>query len=117
METRNNKGQFVAGNTGRPRGARNRVTVEQKDRIERVLAMIEETLEEDMLKMKPKERVDLWAALQEYIRPKLQRTQVEVDSHEEQLTKITFEVVGVPAAKADPPQTPPQPGRGGRRRG
>ena len=38
--------------------------------------------------------MDLWAALQEYIRPKLQRTQVEVESAEEQVTKITFEVVG-----------------------
>ena len=56
--------------------------------------MLDETLDEDLEKMKAKERVDLWAALQEYIQPKLQRTQVEVDANEEQVTKITFEVIG-----------------------
>ena len=92
--SRNTKGQFVSGNPGKPKGAKNKVTSEQKERIEKVLALIDETLEEDLVKMKPKERVDLWAALQEYIRPKLQRTQVELESTEEQITKITFEVVG-----------------------
>jgi len=90
---RNTKGQFGPGNPGKPKGAKNKVTAEQKERIEKVLAIIEETLEEDLLKMKPKERVDLWAALQEYIRPKLQRTQVEVEGGEDKITKMTFEVI------------------------
>ena len=94
MKTRNNKGQFASGNIGKPKGAKNKVTSEQRERIEKVLAMLDETLDEDLEKMKAKERVDLWAALQEYIQPKLQRTQVEVDANEEQVTKITFEVIG-----------------------
>ena len=105
-QSRNNKGQFGPGNPGKPKGAKNKVTSEQKERIEKVLAMLDETLDEDLLKMKSKERVDLWAALQEYIRPKLQRTQVEVESTEEQVTKITFEVVNTP------PPAPPHKGRG-----
>ncbi len=104
--SRNTKGQFIPGNPGKPRGAKNKVTSEQKERIEKVLEMLDETLDEDLLKMKSKERVDLWAALQEYIRPKLQRTQVEVESTEEQVTKITFEVVNTP------PLTPLQEERG-----
>ena len=94
MNLRNTKGQFVSGNTGKPKGAKNKVTSEQRERIEKVLAMLDETLDEDLEKMKAKERVDLWAALQEYIQPKLQRTQVEVEASEEKVTKITFEVVG-----------------------
>ena len=94
MKTRNNKGQFASGNIGKPKGAKNKVTSEQRERIEKVLAMLDETLDEDLEKMKAKERVDLWAALQEYIQPKLQRTQVEVEAIEEKVTKITFEVVG-----------------------
>ena len=94
MKTRNNKGQFISGNPGKPKGSKNKITSEQRKRIEKVLAMLDETLDEDLEKMKAKERVDLWAALQEYIQPKLQRTQVEVDANEEQVTKITFEVIG-----------------------
>ena len=105
---RNTKGQFGPGNPGKPKGSKNKVTSEQKERIEKVLAMLDETLDEDLLKMKSKERVDLWAALQEYIRPKLQRTQVEVESTEEQVTKITFEVIN----SSTPPLAPPQEGRG-----
>ncbi|TSA28904.1 MAG: hypothetical protein D4R67_03000 [Bacteroidetes bacterium] len=108
MKARNTKGQFVSGNPGKPKGAKNKVTSEQKERIEKVLELIDETLEEDLLKMKPKERVDLWAALQEYIRPKLQRTHLEVDANEEQVTKITFEVIG----SSTPPPAPPHKGRG-----
>ena len=94
MKTRNNKGQFISGNPGKPKGSKNKITSEQRKRIEKVLAMLDETLDEDLEKMKAKERVDLWAALQEYIQPKLQRTQVEVEACEERVTKITFEVVG-----------------------
>jgi hypothetical protein len=68
---RNNKGQFASGNTGRPKGA----------------------LDEDITKLKAKERVDLWASLQEFIRPKLQRTSIELGTPEDRVTKITFEVV------------------------
>jgi hypothetical protein len=90
---RNNKGQFAEGNTGRPKGAGNKLTSLQKIKIEKVLGLLEKTLEEDLAKLKANERVDLWASLQEFIRPKLQRTSIELDTPEDKVTKITFEVV------------------------
>ena len=48
---RNTKGQFGPGNPGKPKGSKNKVTSEQKERIEKVLAMLDETLDEDLLKM------------------------------------------------------------------
>ena len=90
---RNKKGQFASGNTGRPKGAGNKLTTLQKIKIEKVLSVLDKTLEEDIEKLKSNERVDLWASLQEFIRPKLQRTSIELDTPEDKITKITFEVV------------------------
>jgi hypothetical protein len=90
---RNKKGQFASGNTGRPKGAGNKLTSLQKVKIEKVLSVLDKTLEEDIAKLKSNERVDLWASLQEFIRPKLQRTSIELDTPEDKVTKITFEVV------------------------
>jgi len=86
---------FKPGQGGRPKGALNRVTVEQKERIEWVLEILDETLEESIRKLRPKEQVELWLGLQEFIRPKLQRMNVDIAPVEERLTKITFEVVHV----------------------
>ena len=92
-DNRNKKGQFASGNTGRPKGAGNKLTSLQKVKIEKVLLVLDKTLEEDIAKLKSNERVDLWASLQEFIRPKLQRTSIELDTPEDKVTKITFEVV------------------------
>lgn len=92
-EKRNNKGQFKPGNTGKPKGAMNKTTAANKERIEFVLSLLDDTLEEDILKLKPKERVELWSTLQEFIRPKLQRMNLDITPPEDKVTKITFEVV------------------------
>jgi len=97
---RNKKGQFASGNTGRPKGAVNKLTSLQKVKIEKVLLLLEKTLDEDITKLKANERVDLWASLQEFIRPKLQRTSIELGTPEDRVTKITFEVL-----KADEEKT------------
>jgi hypothetical protein len=65
----------------------------QKERIEWVLELLDETLEDSIRKLKPKDQVDLWMNLQEYIRPKLQRMNVDLGPAEDKLTKITFEVI------------------------
>jgi len=93
MVVRNNKGQFAKGHGGKPKGAKNKITAQQKERVEHVLNLLEETLEEDMENMKPRERVELWASLQEFIRPKLQRMNVDITPPEDKITKITFEVI------------------------
>jgi hypothetical protein len=84
---------FKPGQGGRPKGATNKITREYKERVEWVLELLDETLEESIEKLKPKEKVDLWMNLQEFIRPKLQRMNVDITPPDDKLTKITFEVI------------------------
>lgn len=60
----------------KPKGAKNRKTIEAIMRVERVLSILEETLEYDISQISAVERVKLWDNLQEYIRPKLARTEL-----------------------------------------
>ncbi|NCA77974.1 MAG: hypothetical protein EOM90_16735 [Alphaproteobacteria bacterium] len=93
MVVKNEKGQFAKGHGGKPKGAVNKTTAANKERIEYVLRLIDDTLEEDIRKLKPKERIELWSTLQEFIRPKLQRMNLDITPPEDKVTKITFEVV------------------------
>ena len=52
-----------------------------------------ETLLDDIATMKPKEKIQLWVDLQEFIQPKLQRVAVDLAPTEEGISKITFEVM------------------------
>lgn len=90
---RTEKGKFITGNTGKPKGARNKITREIQAKVEWVLELLDETVEDDLKKMKPPDRIRLWADLQEYIRPKLQRVNLDVGSEDKVITKITFELV------------------------
>ena len=94
MEPKTTKPQlFKPGQGGRPKGAANKITRENKERVEWVLELLDETLEDSIRKLKPKDQVDLWMNLQEFIRPKLQRMNLDIAPQEDKLTKITFEVV------------------------
>lgn len=94
METKTNKPQlFKPGEGGRPKGAKNKITREIQAKVEWVLELLDETVEEDLKKMKPPERIKLWTDLQEYIRPKLQRVNLDVGTEDKAVTKITFELV------------------------
>ena len=93
MVVKNAKGQFAKGHGGKPKGAVNKTTLINKQRIEKVLSLLDETLEEDIQNLKAKERVELWSTLQEFIRPKLQRMNLDITPPEDKVTKITFEVV------------------------
>jgi hypothetical protein len=57
--------KFKPGNPGRPKGAKNKVTKEVKERIEWVLNLLDDTLEDDLEALKSAERVRLWIDLQE----------------------------------------------------
>ncbi len=95
METKNNKPQlFKPGQGGRPKGIKNKITREQKAWVEWVLEMAEDRVEESIAKLKPKELIDMCVTLQEFVRPKLQRVNMEVETESTKLTKIIFEVVG-----------------------
>jgi hypothetical protein len=94
MDNRNEKGQLQKGHNGlRKAGTPNKLTIEAKQRIERVLELLDESLEDDLMALSPKEKVQLWMDLQEFIRPKLQRTQTDLTSKGETINKITFEVL------------------------
>jgi len=60
---------------GRKKGVVNAVTKEHKERVEFVLGLLEETLEADIEAIGEVERVKLWNSLQEFVRPKLARTE------------------------------------------
>ena len=95
METKTNKPQlFKPGQGGRPKGVKNKITWEQKAWVEWVLEMAEDRVEESIAKLKPKELIDMCVTLQEFVRPKLQRVNMEVETESTKLTKIIFEVVG-----------------------
>jgi hypothetical protein len=95
METKTNKPQlFKPGEGGRPKGAKNKITREIQAKVEWVLELLDETIEEDLMKMKAPERVKLWTDLQEYIRPKLQRVNLDVGAEDKEIRKVTFVVVG-----------------------
>ena len=93
MGSKANQTSFKPGQGGRKMGSCNKITTDQKERIEWVLELLDETLEDSIRKLKPKDQVDLWMNLQEYIRPKLQRMNVDLGPAEDKLTKITFEVI------------------------
>ena len=60
---------------GRPKNAKGKKTIDSIKRIEYVLSLLEPTIEGDIKRLRPNERVKLWNDLQEYIRPKLARTE------------------------------------------
>lgn len=68
------KGNNYAGSR---KGVKNKRTQESIERVEWVLGLLEPNLEEDIASITSNERVKLWNDLQEYVRPKLARTQVE----------------------------------------
>lgn len=73
---------------GREKGVVNKRTAEQTQRIERVLSLLDDTLDEDIKSLPPRERVVLWKDLQEFIRPKLARTEMKHEG-EVSLKQIT----------------------------
>ena len=64
---------------GREKGSQNKATAATKERIEQVLSDLDTTLTADLKALKPEQRVELWAKLQEFIRPKLSRTALAAD--------------------------------------
>ena len=62
---------------GRPKGAKNKVTQQQKRDVEFVLGILEEDLEYNIQQLGAKEKIRLWESLQEYIRPKQSRSEVK----------------------------------------
>ena len=108
MEAENKKQQgFLPGQGGRPKGATNKITREIKERAEWMLELCDERIVESIAKLRPKELVDLSVSLQEFVRPKLQRVNLDVGTEDKEIRSITFKVVRssdpAKAAEADKP--------------
>lgn len=70
---------FQPGNNlskGRPKGAINKTTAETKSFLARIANKLGEHIEQDLEMMEPKDRVKIWLELQEYLIPKLSRTEI-----------------------------------------
>ena len=102
MEREKKKTQgFKPGEGGRPKGATNKITREIKERAEWMLELCDERIVESIAKLRPKELVDLSVSLQEFIRPKLQRVNLDVGNEDKEIRSITFKVV----RSSDPAKT------------
>ena len=62
---------------GRPKGAKDKFKQETKRRIDKVLTILEESLDDDIKALDGNQKVKLWFDLQEYSYPKLQRTEIK----------------------------------------
>jgi hypothetical protein len=93
METEKKDTKFKPGQGGRPKGVVNKTTREYKERVEWVLGMLDDTLEANLMELKAGEKIKLWLDLQEYVRPKLQRMNLDLTTPDDAVSKITFEVV------------------------
>lgn len=71
------KGDKKPEGTGRTKGTPNKKTKETKERLEWVIGLLEETLEADLKKLSPSQKTLMWKDLQEYVRPKLARTEMK----------------------------------------
>jgi len=70
---------FKTGNTGRPKGAINKSTQRVKESIQLVMDALEITLLEDIARVTPQRRLQLYTDLMQYIKPKLSTTKADID--------------------------------------
>ena len=94
MEEIQNDGKFKKGHQGlKKTGTLNNATLKMNERVEKVLAILEETLEDDLESLSPKEQIQLWVSLQQFIRPKFKRIQMDTTTKGKEINKITFNVI------------------------
>lgn len=67
------------GGPGRPKGLRNKRTQEILEQIDKIMSILDETMEEDIKKLRPSERTKLKTDLLEYQIPKLARTETKIE--------------------------------------
>lgn len=90
--TRNTDGTFQPGSGGRPKGSTNKATSLLREQVGRLLADNYETVAQDLKKLDPKSRADLWLRMLEFALPKLTRTEIsEPPTDLEQLMRLTPE--------------------------
>ena len=93
---------FKPGEGGRPKGALNKIKQDRQDKIQLILSVGDDMVEEAMRKLKPKELLDIWVTLNEFLCPKMQRITLDTDAPEDKISKITFELVSAGGAVDEP---------------
>lgn len=56
-----------------------KITKERQDRILKILEKLDKGISADLKAMKPHERVQMWKDLQEFVVPKLNRTEAKIE--------------------------------------
>lgn len=63
---------------GRSKGVPNKKTAEEIDRAKKIMLIIEDNfLEDDLDAISPRDRMNLYSSLLEYVQPKLARTEIK----------------------------------------
>lgn len=87
---------FEKGNKhgkGRPKGSQNKTTVQMKEFLMSVSEHLEEGLLDDLQELQPIDRIKVWLSLQEYLLPKLSRTDINSSDGDNSPPVINIQVV------------------------
>lgn len=80
---------------GRPPGLRNKITLQVKEKFDQLLSVYTvEQMKEDLLGLKPEERLKIVIALSEFVVPKLARIEVKAE-----VEKRTIQVIEIDGEK------------------
>jgi hypothetical protein len=79
---RNSDGTFAEGNTGRKAGTPNKTTTEIREAFQMLLEGNLDTLQDDLMKLEPKERVKLLLDMANFVVPKLRSVELKNDVEE-----------------------------------
>ena len=85
---RNESGQFMKGNSGKPKGATSKQNKEIRERFKMLLDNNLDQIEDDLQKLNSKDRIDAILNLAGYVVPKLKA--VEHRPEEEETIVVSF---------------------------
>jgi hypothetical protein len=92
--SRNRKGQFEKGHSGfKPKGAISRKALQEQNRMMELFNLIDQNLEEDILKLAHKERIQLWLRLAKSLKIESQSPDPQPESENPPFDRIIFEVI------------------------
>lgn len=91
------KTRFAAGNPGKPKGAVSKVTADVRETIKAALSGVTgEDLGRRLKQLEPKDYIDAYTKLAEFVTPKLARTQLAADDGNEGRVSVTLNLGGPP---------------------
>lgn len=97
--SRNRNGQFTKGHKGfKPKGAISRKTRQGQNRMMELFNLIDQNLEDDILKLEHKDRIQLWLRLAKSLQIDAPLPESQLKSANPPIDKIIFEVV--PSSKS-----------------